>query len=421
MLTSSIFFIIGSLIFSAFFSGMEIAFISANRLKIEVDIKQKNAFFKIVRFFTKNPEQYISTMLVGNNIALVVFGIFFADVLEPYIIRYLADNDLIVLLTQTLISTLLILVIAEFLPKIIFKENSNYFLTKLALPVLIIYILLYPLAKFSTWLSRVIISLISRKKFSSNTNNTPMKKVDLDHFLSETDDAGNENKESSGDVKIFKNALDFSETKVRECMIPRNEIVAENINADIDVVKKKFIDSGFSKIFIYKNNIDNIVGYVHILAIFKQSKSIKSALSSIPIVPETMQANKLLNKLLKERKSVALVVDEFGGTSGIVSMEDIIEEIFGEIEDEHDAETHSENQIADDEFVFSGRIEIDYLNEKYKFELPESEEFETLAGYIFYLHEQIPKVGEIIETEKYIFKVTEIKGPKIEKIRMTLK
>ncbi len=413
--------ILVSLLLSAFFSGMEIAFVSANRLKIEVDKRQRNTSFKIINIFTENPGQYISTMLTGNNIALVIYGIFFAESVEPFISSYISSNDFIILIIQTIFSTLLILVTAEFLPKTIFKQNANFFLKKFAVPVLFFYVFLYPVAKFTVWFSAVFISLFSGKKIKTEKGNTRLKKIDLDYFLSETEDVIDESSEESGDVKIFKNALDFSETKVRECMIPRNEIVAENINADIDIVKKKLIESGFSKIFIYKENIDNIVGYVHTLAIFKNSKSIKSALSDMPIVPETMQANKLLNKLLKEHKSVALVVDEFGGTSGIVTMEDIIEEIFGEIKDEHDKDSYTEIKINNKEYIFSGRMEIDYLNEKYKMELPESKEFETLAGYIFFLYEQIPEINEVIETEKYIFKVIDVKGPKIEKIHVKIK
>jgi len=421
MLTSVLLFIFISLVLSAFFSGMEIAFVAANRLKIEVDKKQKNTYSRIISIFTNNPGQYISTMLVGNNISLVIYGIFFAKLAEPYIKNLISSNDFIVLLIQTILSTLLILFTAEFLPKTIFKQNSNFFLSKLAFPVLVFYILLYPAAIFSVWFSTWFISLFSGKRMNFEKGKAPLKKVDLDYFLAETEDSDIKNTENAGDVKIFKNALDFSDTKVRECMIPRNEIIAENINGDIESIKEKFIETGFSKIFIYKENIDNIIGYVHTLSIFKQTKSIKTALSDMPIVPETMQANKLLNKLLKEHKSVALVVDEFGGTSGIVTMEDIIEEIFGEIEDEHDADVHTEKQINEKEFIFSARMEIDYLNEKYKFELPESEEFETLAGYIFFLFEQIPKINEIIETENYLFEVIEINGPKIEKVRMIKK
>ncbi len=421
MFTYHILFIFISLIFSAFFSGMEIAFVSANRLKIEVDKKQKNTSSRIISIFVNNPGQYISTMLVGNNIALVVYGIFFAAAAEPYIEKWISKSDFIVLTLQTLMSAVLILVTAEFLPKTVFKQNSNFFLGKLAVPVLFFYVLFYPVALFSVWFSARFISLFTGKKIKIKKGRESLKKTDLGYFLTESTSIEDDENDTSGDVKIFKNALDFSEIKVRECMVPRNEIIAENINSDIDIIKEKFINSGFSKIFIYKNNIDNIIGYVHTLAIFKQFKSIKSALQKMPIVPETMQANKLLNKLLKEHKSVALVVDEFGGTSGIVTIEDIIEEIFGEIKDEHDSDIYTENKINEKEFIFSARIEVDYLNEKYKFELPKSEEYETLAGYIFFLHEQIPEKNEIIETDKYIFEIIEINGPKIDKVRMVVK
>ncbi|NPA69117.1 MAG: HlyC/CorC family transporter [Chlorobi bacterium] len=420
-MTYYLLFIFVSLVFSAFFSGMEIAFVSANRLKIEVDRKQKNTASRIISVFINNPGQFIATMLTGNNIALVVYGIFFAKAVKPLIERNISSNDFVVLLVQTAVSTVLILVTAEFLPKTIFKQNSNFFLTKFALPVYVFYILLYPAAFFSVWISSRFISVFTGKKIKSDKGKSSLKKIDLDYFLAESEAFDSTENETAGDVKIFKNALDFSEIKVRECMVPRNEIVAEDINAGIDAVKAKFTESGFSKIFIYKDNIDNIVGYVHTLAVFKQVKTIKSALQTMPIVPETMPANKLLNKLLKEHKSVALVVDEFGGTSGIVTMEDIIEEIFGDIKDEHDADLYIEDRINDKEYIFSARIEIDYLNEKYKFELPESEEFETLAGYIFFLHEQIPQKNDIIETEKYLFEVMEINGPKIEKVRMIIK
>lgn len=407
-----------SLLFSAFFSGMEIAFVSANRLKIELDKKKKSASSLIIAKFTDNPGQYISTMLVGNNVALVLYGIYFAKMAEPSIEHYISKNEFIILFTQTVISTLLILVTAEFLPKTVFRQNSNFLLRKLAVPVTMFYIIFYPVAIFSVWFSNVFIKIFTNNKTSKSNGNIILKKIDLDNFLSDTDDTNNEDTDTAGEVKIFKNALEFSDIKVRECIVPRNEIIAENINTGIEVLKKKFIKSGFSKIFIYKDNIDNIVGYVHTLAIFKHSKTIKSALSEISVVPESMPVNKLLNKLLKEHKSVVLVVDEFGGTSGIVTMEDIIEEIFGEIEDEHDESVFIENRISENEFIFSARIEIDYLNDKYKLDLPESEEFETLAGYIFFLHEQIPEKNRIIETDDYIFEILEIDEPKIETVRV---
>ncbi len=413
--------IIFSLIFSAFFSGMEIAFVSANRLKIELDKKQKSASSRIINRFTNNPGQYISTMLVGNNIALVLYGIYFAKMAEPSIELYISKNEFIILSIQTVISTLLILVTAEFLPKTIFRQNSNLFLRKLSIPVSLFYIIFYPVSVSSVWFSNFFIKIFTNTKTSKNKENIVLKKIDLDNFLSDTDESDNEDTDTAGEVKIFKNALEFSDIKVRECIVPRNEIIAENINTGIEKLKKKFISSGFSKIFIYKENIDNIIGYVHSLAIFKHSKTIKSALAEISVIPETMPVNKLLNKLLKEHKSVALVVDEFGGTSGIVTMEDIIEEIFGEIEDEHDETIFIETRISDNEFIFSARIEIDYLNDKYKLNLPESEEFETLAGYIFFLHKQMPDKNEIIETNHYTFEILKIDEPKIDTVRVVKK
>ncbi len=421
MALSFILIIFFSLIFSAFFSGMEIAFVSANRLKVELDKKQNSASSKTINLFINNPGQYISTMLVGNNIALVLYGIFFAKLAEPVIKQIIPANDFIILLIQTFISTLLILVTAEFLPKTIFRQNANYLLKKLALPVLVFYIIFYPVAKTTVRISNIFIRLITKKKTTGENKNIVIKKIDLDNFLSDNEESVDTKEETVGEVKIFKNALEFSDIKIRECIVPRNEVIAENILTDINVLKQKFIESGFSKIFIYKDNIDNIIGYVHTLAIFKQSKTIKTAIKELMVVPETMPANKLLNKLLKEHKSVALVVDEFGGTSGIVTMEDIIEEIFGEIEDEHDATVFTEQQINENEFIFSARIEIDFLNDKYKFELPESEEFETLAGYIFFLQEQIPEKNEIVNTELYTFEVLEVDGPKIEKVRLIIK
>ncbi len=410
-----------SLLFSAFFSGMEIAFVSANRLKIELDKKQNPASSKIISLFIDNQGQYISTMLVGNNIALVIYGIFFASFAEKYIRMFIPSNDFVILLVQTILSTLLILVTAEFLPKTVFRQNANVLLKKLAFPVMIFYVLFYPIAKISVNISNSFIRIISKNKKSGAKREIILKKIDLDNFLSDNDDSIDDEEEIVGEVKIFKKALDFSDIKIRECIVPRNEIVAENINAKISDLKNKFIETGFSKIFIYKENIDNIVGYVHTLAIFKQSKTIKAAMTELTVVPETMLANKLLNKLLKERKSVALVVDEFGGTSGIVTLEDIIEEIFGEIEDEHDASIFTETQINDSEFIFSARIEIDYLNDKYKFDLPVSDEYETLAGFIFFLHEQMPEKNEIVETDKFTFEILEVDKPKIEKVKLIIK
>ena len=418
---SFIIIILISLFFSSFFSGMEIAFVSANRLKIELDKKQNTYSSQIIKIFTKNPGQYISTMLVGNNIALVVYGIYFAKLFHPVIQKYISENDVVILLTQTLVSTILILVTAEFLPKTIFRQNSNFLLFRLAPFVLFFYISLYPITVFSVWLSHVLIRLFTKVKFDKTQKDILFNKIDLDNFLSDNEENNEDSNASPGEIKIFRNALDFSDIKIRECIVPRNEIIVENILSDIDDLKTKFIESGFSKIFIYRDTIDNIVGYVHISSIFKHIKSIKAGLNQIPVVPESMQANKLLNKLLKDRKSAAVVVDEFGGTSGIVTIEDIIEEIFGEIEDEHDETLYTEKQINENEFIFSARLEIDYLNDKYKLDFPESEEFETLAGYLFYLHEHMPEKNEFIETERFTFEILKINGPKIGTVRLIVK
>jgi CBS domain containing-hemolysin-like protein len=420
MLTYVIVIVI-SLLFSAFFSGMEIAFVSANRLKIELDKKQKSTVSKIVERFTDKPGQYISTMLVGNNIALVIYGIYFAKFIEPYIAEFITENDLLILLIQTIFSTMIILVTAEFLPKTVFSQNSNFLLFKLAVPVSFFYTIFYPIAVFTVTLSNIFIRLFSKHSENEEHDSTVLGKIDLDHFLSESEADDEKDDDTAGEVKIFRNALDFGDTKVRECIVPRNEIIAESIDADIDDLKGKFINSGFSKIFIYKDTIDNIIGYVHTMAVFNKAKTIKSALTEVMVIPETMPVNKLLNKLLIEHKSVALVVDEFGGTSGIVSLEDIIEEIFGEIEDEHDDVSYIEDVISDNEFIFSARIEIDQLNEKYKLNLPVSEEYETLAGYIFYLHEQIPEMNEIIETDDFIFEILKVEEPKIETVRVIMR
>lgn len=420
MLTYVIVIVI-SLLFSAFFSGMEIAFVSANRLKIELDKKQKSTVSKIVERFTDKPGQYISTMLVGNNIALVIYGIYFAKFIEPYIAEFITENDLLILLIQTIFSTMIILVTAEFLPKTVFSQNSNFLLFKLAVPVSFFYTIFYPIAVFTVTLSNIFIRLFSKHSENEEHDSTVLGKIDLDHFLSESEADDEKDDDTAGEVKIFRNALDFGDTKVRECIVPRNEIIAESIDADIDDLKAKFINSGFSKIFIYKDTIDNIIGYVHTMAVFNKAKTIKSALTEVMVIPETMPVNKLLNKLLIEHKSVALVVDEFGGTSGIVSLEDIIEEIFGEIEDEHDDVSYIEDVISDYEFIFSARIEIDQLNEKYKLNLPVSEEYETLAGYIFYLHEQIPEMNEIIETDDFIFEILKVEEPKIETVRVIMR
>lgn len=412
--------VILAILFSAFFSGMEIAFVSSNKLKFELEKKQNKAFSNLLNVFYRHPSQYISTMLVGNNIALVIYGIFTAIILDPYIEAYVSNEGLL-LLIETLISTFVILILAEFLPKTIFRILPNFFLNLFSLPVIFFYIILFPIAKFSIWVSDLFLKIVA-PKHNGKDEVSVYRKVDIDSlFLSEKE------KENIGidgneiDVELFQNALDFSDIKLRDCMVPRTEIVAIDINESIEKLTQLFIETGFSKILIYKDNIDNIVGYTHTLDIFNNPKNIKNIILKITIAPESMTAEKLLSKLTSENKSLAVVVDEFGGTAGIVTIEDIIEEIFGEIEDEFDKENDLEVQIKENEFQFSARLEIDYLNKKYQLDLPESDEYETLAGLILSHHNNIPKLNETIEIDQFTFTITEVNFTRIDSVYVSLK
>ncbi len=410
-----------SLVFSGFFSGMEIAFVSANRLRIELQKKQGRFPAGLIDYFQRHRNLYISTMLVGNNIALVVYGMLFAEIAEPLIKQHLTDNDGGILFTQTILSTILILVTGEFLPKTIFRLNANVLLNVLAVPVLIIGILIFPISMFSVWLSQIALHLLSRGKLGRSKEQEVLGRIDLDHFLLTDTPENTQQDDHRNEVKIFKNALEFSETKVRECMIPRNEIVAIELNDDIDNARTMLNESGFSKLVVYKDTIDNIIGYVHTLEIFKRPKTIRAAMTELQAVPETMPANKLLNQFIKTGKNMVLVVDEFGGTSGIVTPEDVLEEIFGEIDDEFDTDDLIETVVEEGKiYEFSGRLEIDYLNEAYKLKLPESTDYETLAGYIFFLREEIPQAGDSIDSAPYRFEIIQVTAPKIDCIRLII-
>jgi CBS domain containing-hemolysin-like protein len=358
-------------------------------------------------------------MLVGNNIALVVYGIVMAKILEPSIELWV-DSESIVLTIQTIISTLLILVTAEFIPKTLFRLNPNFALNFFAFPVMFFYIVFYPVTIITMMLSKNIIHKLFKTKITEEEETQAFGKVDLDHLVQEGQDTQAIAEDELHGIKIFRKALDFSKVKLRECIVPRNEIEAMELNSDINDLAQKFIETGFSRILIYKTSIDNIIGYVHSSVIFKHPQSIKSALSSIIIVPETMAAHKLLKLFTKEQKSIAVVVDEFGGTAGMVTIEDIMEEIFGEIEDEHDSIDLEEEVLSDNEYVFSGRLEIDYLNDKYELNLPESEDFETLNGFILFNHESIPKYNETIRIENFNFKIVEVSNTRVEKIKLTI-
>ena len=414
--------IIFSLIFSAFFSGTEIAFVTANKFRIELSNKQGNFVGSIMSGFIKAPSQFIGTMLVGNNIALVVYGIFMAEALEPFIRQSLPpyyENEATILIIQTIISTFIILITGEFLPKVLFRINPNRMLEVFAVPILFFYYLLYPVV----FLIRLLSEQVLRRMFRIETfeANVIFGRIDLDHFIQEIKRTETDNENGiTSEIEMFQNALAFNEIKVRECMIPRTEIIAISIDSDIEELRQIFADTGLSRILIYRDNIDNIIGFVHSYEMFKQPKSIQSVILPITIVPESMPARELLTLFTQQHRSIALVVDEFGGTAGIVTMEDVIEEIFGEIDDEHDVEDLVEKQINEKEFIFSGRLEIDYLNREYNLNLPEDESYETLAGLIIHHHESIPEVNEEINLPPYKFTILQVSDTRIDQVKLMI-
>ena len=404
-----------SLLLSAFFSGMEIAFVASSKLHLELMKKRGEFNARLLAPLLKSPSRFIATMLVGNNIALVIYGIEMALVLEPFL-RYITTIDSLVLILQTLLSTAIVLVTAEFIPKVIFGLNANKFMSLFAVPTWIFYYGLYLIVSLVVGISNFILRYVMGvKQFDQKP---AFGKVDLQKYLEERTSGVHDVEDQDSEIQIFQNALDFSNVKARECMIPRNEIVAMELNDSIENLRDKFIETGFSKIVIYRENIDNIIGFTHSYELFKQPQNIKSILLPIALIPETITANDILNLFIKERKSIALVVDEFGGTSGLLTVEDIVEELFGEIEDEHDTMDLEEHEINVNTFVFSGRLEIGYLNQKYQISLPESDEYETLNGLIISYAESIPLKNEIIPIKGYKFEVLEVNKTRIEKVQL---
>jgi len=416
---NSLLVILFSLLLSAFFSGMEIAFIASNKLRIELDKKQGFLGSKIISIFTSHPGQYIATMLVGNNIALVIYGSVMAILLKPFILTFTSSEPMI-LLFQTIISTLVILTVAEFLPKTLFMIYPNLTLKLFAIPVYIFIIILYPITQFSILLSNIILRIFTGTRITRQINPTVFGKVDIDHLVSEIHMEEIQESDTVHEMKIFQKALDFSNIKLRDCMVPRTEIVGFEENCKLEDLKQKFIESGFSRILIYRESTDNIIGFVSSKSFFQNPDQLKPLILNIPIVPATMPANRLLKLFIHEHKSIAVVVDEFGGTSGIVTLEDLIEEIFGEIEDEHDSSVLKEEKVSDHEYIFSGRHEIDYLNERYQLGIPDSDDYETLAGLILSHHESIPKINERITIGKFIFRILDVTETRIELIRLIL-
>ncbi len=411
--------ILVSILFSAFFSGMEIAFVSSNKLRIEIDRKQKRIFAGLVSFFTKRPSRFIATMLVGNNIALVIYGLAFAMLLEEPIRRIIGGNsEAPILLIQTLISTLIILLTAEFLPKTLFRINPNNSLRLLSIPIMVFYVILYPITLLTIGISNFTMKYLLRVRPENRSAEPVFSKVDLDHFVTVIESEQKEDRLPIGDLKIFKNALEFSSLKVRDCMIPRPDVIALDSDAPLEELSQRFIETGLSRILVYQDTIDNVIGYINSKDLFSKPQKIKSILKPIQFVPETLPVNKLLTSFIKEGKSIALVVDEFGGTSGLVTTEDIIEEIFGEIEDEHDTSDLVEKQIDENLYLLSGRHEIDYLNEKYYLGIPESEDYDTLAGYIITHYESIPEKNTTVELDNFLITITDVSSNRIEAVEL---
>ena len=420
--------IVLSLIFSAFFSGIEIAFVSANKLHIELQKKQGKFSGRILADFVKKPSQFIGTTLIGNTIALVVYGIFMASVLEPLFISILPDNvnnEVTVLVLQTIVSTLLVLAVAEFTPKSFFLLNPDWLLTVFAVPMWIIYWIMAPFVFVVISLSRFFIKYVLRLEYSEDKPVFGL--TDLNNYIKNTISKTSEETSGSGrgskvelNTKILNNALEFKTVRVRECMIPRTEIKAVDVEDDIEVLKKTFIESGHSKIVVYRDSIDDIIGYCHSLQLFKKPKEIANILTPIIIVPETLLANELMIQFITEHKSIALVVDEFGGTSGIVTIEDIIEEIFGEIQDEHDDEDWVEQQIDEHTFLVSARHEIDYLNEKYQWDIPEGD-YDTLGGFILSVTEDLPSLHDVIDIPPFTFTIVAMQDARIDIVKINIR
>ena len=410
----SIVIILTTLVLSAFFSGFEIAYVSSNKVHIEILKKQEGLIANILTRLTYRPSKLLATMLVGNNVALVVYGFEMGKVMTLLLPPFFQN-----VLWHTIISTLIILITAEFMPKVFFQIYANQLLKLFAIPAYFFYLLFYPFSSFIIWISDFVLRVF----FKTKGDYVPLSftKVELVDYISEQMGNAPKKEEVDAEVQMFQNALEFSGVKAREIMIPRTEIVAVDLNETIENLIATFVSSGFSKILIYNENIDDIVGYVHSFDMFKKPKTIKEVLIPIVTIPETIQINEVLNLLMRKRKSMAVVLDEYGGTSGIVTLEDIVEELFGEIEDEHDKDKFIEEKISDDEYLFSARLEVDYINETYHLNLPESEEYETLSGLILLHTEEIPTQGETISLPPFVFSIEACSQTRIEKVRIFIK
>lgn len=408
-----------AIIFSGLFSGTEIAFIQSNKVRIEIDATKGGFINKIISKFNSNQDMFISTILVGNNIVLVVYGITISVILNP-MLQQIYNNEAFVLIANTILSTGIILITGEFIPKTVFRINPNLMLKLFALPVSIIYVLLYPISLFISWISRQLMKLIGVKDEQVETSSITMD--ELDNYIQQTIDEQKGKEEVENEVKIFRNAIDFKDTHIGDCMIPRNEIVA----VDMETTTKEqlintFVATGLSKIVVYKEDIDNVCGYIHVAELLDAEVEWKERIKPVVFTPETMLANKMMRRLMAEKKSMAIVVDEFGGTCGLVTLEDLVEEIFGEIEDEHDRQKLVERKIGENEYEFSGRVEIEHINEKFDLDIKESESYHTIAGYILDNLESLPSQGDVFELGDLKFTILNMSAARIELIKVERK
>lgn len=401
---------------SAFFSGMEIAFVSSNRMLAEMDREGNGIAKKIISKFYNHPNGFVSTMLVGNNIVLVVYGILVARLFDSTIFSSLDDGMKVT--ADTLLSTLVILFTGEFLPKILFKNNANRLLSVFSVPAYLFYILLWPISRFSTLVSKCLLRIVGIR-MEAEADDEGFSKVDLDYLVQSSIENAHSDEEINEEVKIFQNALDFSDCKVRDCMVPRTEVNAVDVNdCTVDELMQKFVESGNSKVIVYEGDIDHIIGYIHSSEMFRNRDNWRQCVCKMPFVPETMAAQKLMHIFLQQKKSLGVVIDEFGGTSGIVSLEDIVEEIFGDIEDEHDSTKYIATQVGDNEYMLSARLEIDKVNDLFDLDLPESDDYMTVGGYILHEYQSFPKLNEVITIGRYEFRIIKSTMTKIELVKL---
>lgn len=404
------------MLFSAFFSGMEIAFVSSNRMLAEMDKEKNRISQKLISFFYRHANGFVSTMLVGNNVVLVIYGILFARFFDNTLFRGVDAGMQVTL--NTICSTLVVLFTGEFVPKTLFKSNPNRLLTFFAPIAFLFYIILWPISKFATFLSKVLMRLVGIR-LAKDDDDEGFTKVDLDYLVQSSIESAPDERLVEDEVKIFQNALDFPDTRVRDCMMPRTEIEAVDMNdCTLEELRQKFVESGKSKIIVYKDDIDHIVGYIHAQEMFRQPEHWQDHVRTLPFVPETMTAQKLMRIFLQQKKSLGIVVDEFGGTSGLISLEDIVEEIFGDIQDEHDVENYVAKQIDDGDYILSARLEIDRINEMFNLDLPKSDEYMTLGGLILHQYRSFPKLNEVVKIDKYSFKIIKNTMTKIELVRL---